>query len=92
MYHHAVYFTDNLFFPFKQESGFREMDRIYLSNASTDNALLGKGTFGKCQLKNYQGHLVVSKEFKKEVTKADVKRGKDSWQPFTSWTACCLGS
>jgi serine/threonine protein kinase len=33
-----------------------------------------KGVFGYCKLKMYQGHLVISKEFKTGVSKIDVMK------------------
>ena len=38
------------------------------------NSSFAKGIFGYCKLKIYQGHLVISKEFKAGVSKLDVAK------------------
>ena len=39
-----------------------------------DHKKLAKGAFGKCKIKMYQGQLVVTKEFRKEVSKEAVMK------------------
>ena len=41
-------------------------------NAST--TCFGKGVYGKCYVKMYQGHLVVAKEFREKVTPSEVMK------------------
>ena len=42
-------------------------------NVSTASSF-GKGVYGKCYLKMYQGHLVVAKEFRENVTPSEVMK------------------
>ena len=42
-------------------------------NASTASSF-GKDVYGKCYLKMYQGHLVMAKEFRENVTPSEVMK------------------
>ena len=41
-------------------------------NENASMTSFGKGVYGKCYLKMYQGHLVVAKEFRDKVTPSEV--------------------
>ncbi len=43
-------------------------------NEVQDGKILGKGIFGKCSLKMYQGQMVATKEFRNGVSKEEVVR------------------
>jgi predicted amino acid racemase len=68
----------------------KTISQEHLTNIK-DHKVLAKVMYGKCELKMYQGQLVVSKEFRSNVSKEEAMQGHSLFGLSHPWCSFVLG-